>query len=116
MAINLDELIENSIIKLFQNSEIRVVFPEKDYLEKICNNLLGKQITGYSIIENETSYVWENKKVTCKNYVASTIIPSEKLKDTVNYFIEQIKKKWKVPLIQVIPCLVNSSFNEYLYK
>jgi len=38
--------------------EVRIVFDERQYLDDVCLSAVGTLITGYSIIEHETTYIW----------------------------------------------------------
>jgi len=109
----LSDLIEINPLLCFA-AEVKVVFSDKAYLDEICTTLLNKHITGYNITENETSYSWEGSLYKNKNYVASTIIPLKELPTIFAYFNDAISKKWKTPLIQVLPCFINSKFHAYL--
>lgn len=108
--MTLDAVLGNGFEPVF---EIKAVFDDKEYLEQVCEQMLGKQITGYSIAENTTSYIWDNKVEKKKNYVASTIVAAQRLKDVTSYLQAEISKKWNTPLIQVLPCFVNSDFYKY---
>ncbi len=94
--------------------EVRIVFDDRSYLEKICDQMVGTLITGYNITENQTTYVWNGRQHRATNYVASTIVRDDKVKPVVSHSYQQIIKKWKTPLIQVLPCFVPSTFEEYL--
>ena len=100
--------------KLMPAFEVQAVFCDKQYLEQVCEQMLGKYITGYSITENETSYIWDDKVERKKNYCASIIIQVQKAKEVISYIHAQISKKWKTPLIKATPCMVNSDFYDYL--
>jgi len=112
-CMNLDNILK---AKFSSAVEINATFDDKKYLENIFNNLLGKEITGYAIIENETAYLWNEKVEKRKNYCASTIVNAEQATIIASYFYGEIKKKWETPLIQVRPCFVNSGFYQYLLK
>jgi len=111
-SMTLVQVLEQEV-QLRQMHEVRVVFDDKQELERMCSAILGQNVSGYNITENKTGYVWEGKKQETTNYVASTIVQNKGVERVVLYFYQEIKKKWKTPLIQVIPCFVNKSFYEY---
>lgn len=96
--------------------EVKAVFDDKQYLENIYDKIVGKLITGYSLSEQTTTFIWHGKKEQKTNYVASTIVPSEDAKKVVVYLHNKIRKKWQTPMIQVTPCYVNTGFEEYIAK
>ena len=94
--------------------EVKVIFDDKKYLEQIYDKIVGKMITGYSISEQTTTYIWQGKREHKINYVASVIVPSNNAKQLVEYIHKNIRKKWITPMIQVTPCYVNACFEKYL--
>ena len=108
--------LENIIQLPTEFKEVKVVFDDRQYLENIYDKIVGKMITGYSVSEQTTTFIWQGKKEQKTNYVASTIVPSENAKKVVVYLHKKIEKKWKIPMIQVTPCYVNYDFEKYLEK
>ncbi|MBI4140339.1 hypothetical protein HY485_00730 [Candidatus Woesearchaeota archaeon] len=111
---SLNDIIAESIIPAV--AEIKVVFDDKAYLEDACNSILGTHITGYNITEQKATYIWDGKKCEATNYTATTVVAPEQLRTVVAHLYKSIAKRWKTPLIQVIPCIVNQSFYAYLYS
>lgn len=94
--------------------EIKVVFSEKEYLSNILDALIPQSITGYSLSEQDTAFMWEGRLTRTKNYAAAVIVPTQNLREVVQKLTAEISKKWKTPLIQVFPCMVNADFDRYL--
>ena len=108
--------LENIIQLPTEFKEVKIIFEDKKYLENICDKIVGKLITGYSISEQTTTFIWQGKKEHKTNYVASTIVPSSDAQKIVVYLHNKISKKWQTPMIQVTPCYVNYDFEKYLEK
>ena len=106
--------LENIIQLPTEFKEIKVVFDDRQYLENIYDKIVGKMITGYSISEQTTTFIWQGKKECKKNYAASAIVPSSDAQKIIVYLHNKINKKWKIPMIQVTPCYVSAGFEEYL--
>ncbi len=94
--------------------EIKVVFDNKEYLTEVCDKALGRYITGYSLTEQETAYLWHGQIERKMNYCASLLVPESELKPTATYLYARIREKWDVPFLQITPCMVNMTFRDYL--
>lgn len=94
--------------------EIKVVFDDESYLREVCNKAVGVHITGYSLTEQETCYLWQGQIERKKNYCASLLVPETELRATATYLYTRIREKWDVPFLQITPCLVNTTLRDYL--